>query len=282
MKHILLPTDFSENSWNAIQYAIQLYKKEPCKFYLLNAYTSVIYNVGFGLETTAQYALNDAAKKISTENLEKLHNSILKKFPSLKTHEFELVSKFNTLVFAIKEVVESEDIDLIIMGTKGATGAKEVLFGSNTVHAFNNIHCPILAIPSGFTYEAPKEILFPTDLSVNYNETRLNLLREIAVAHNSRVNALHVSTGYDLTEFQQQNESALKSYFKGVAYLFHDVESMEVPEAINKFQIRYKINLLAMINNKHSFFENLFFKNSINKIGFHLNIPFLVLSGKKR
>ena len=49
MKNILLPTDFSENSWNAIKYALQLFKTETCKFYLLNAYTPIIYDVEYVL-----------------------------------------------------------------------------------------------------------------------------------------------------------------------------------------------------------------------------------------
>ena len=52
---------------------------------------------------------------------------------------------------------------------------------------------------------------------------------------------------------------------------------MNVDEAINKFQISTKTNMLVMINNKHSFFENLFFQSKLKQIGFHLNIPFLVI-----
>ena len=37
-KNILIPTDFSENAWNALSYALNLFKDEKCTFYLLNAY----------------------------------------------------------------------------------------------------------------------------------------------------------------------------------------------------------------------------------------------------
>ena len=43
-------------------------------------------------------------------------------------------------------VVEDKAIDYVVMGTKGATGAKEVLFGSNTVHVFKKVKCPVLAL----------------------------------------------------------------------------------------------------------------------------------------
>ena len=59
--------------------------------------------------------------------------------------------------------------------------------------------------------------------------------------------------------------------------MFHSVSNQKVTEAIQNFQLKTRINLLVMINNKHSFFEKLFFKPVNNEIGFHLNIPFLVI-----
>ncbi|WCO02854.1 universal stress protein [Psychroserpens ponticola] len=281
MKQILLPTDFSDNSWNALKYAIKLFKEETCTFHLLNTYTPIIYNVEYVLGYPAQFGLGDAIRETSEKNLSQLLVRISKEFDTNPNHNFETISKFDTLISGIKEFIYKHPIDLIVMGTKGATGAEEVLFGSNTVHVFKEIKYPILAIPSKFKFETPHEILFPTDLEVNFKDSQLNILKEIAVLNHSRVNAIHVSTGYSLTDFQENNKSNLESIFKNTAYLFHNIKSMNITDAINHFQVKHKINLLVMINNKHSFFENLFFKNTIKQIGFHLNIPFLVMPSKK-
>lgn len=281
MKHILLPTDFSDNSLNAITYAIQLYKDKLCTFYLFNTYTPIIYNVEHVLGYTAQYELGDTIRNASQENLKELKTKLKQEFPNNTNHKFKTLSKFNTLVSGIKEFLDTQETDLIIMGTKGVTGAAEVLFGTNTVHVFKEIKCPVLAIPSNFEYENPHEVLFPTDLEINYNNTQLNVLKEIAIAKNSRINAMHVATGYDLTEQQISNKLELEAFFKDTSFLYHELKSKNVSEAINQFQIKAKINLLAMINNKHSFFENLFFQSKLNQIGFHLNIPFLVIPAFK-
>src|SRR5690606_5096097 len=279
MKNILLPTDFSDNSWNAIVYALKLYDGEECKFHLFNVYTPAIYHVEYVLSYPAQYGLVDAVRETALQGLNEIVDRISKEFTN-PNHTFETVAWFDTLVFGVKELVDERHIDLIVMGTKGATGAKEVLFGSNTVQVLKRVKCPILAIPSGFEYESPHEILFPTDLEVNFQKTAIDLLAEMAATHHSRINAMHVSTGYGLTEIQEQHKKELENIFKNTAYLFHDVESMEVVDAINTFQMKHKINLLAMVNNKHSFFENIFFKNTVNQIGFHLNIPLLVIPSK--
>ena len=277
MKNILLPTDFSDNSWNAIKYGIQLYKDDECTFHLFNTYIPIVYHVEYMPIYPAQFGLGDAIREASLQGLDRFMDRISKEFKNNPNHKFETIARFDTLVLGIKELIDERHIDLIIMGTKGATGAKEILLGSNTVQVFKNIKCPILAIPSDFEYEPPLEILFPTDLEVDYQKTSLDLLVDIAVMHHSRINVMHVSTGYDLTEVQEGHKMTLKNMFKNTAYLFRDVESMEIVEAVNKFQVKHRINMLAMINNKHSFFENLFFKNTINQIGFHLNIPFLVI-----
>ena len=280
MKHILLPTDFSDNSWNAIKYAIQLFKKETCTFHLLNTYTPVIYNVEYVLGSPAQFGLEDIARNTSQDNLSKLVDRISNEFEDNPQHTFETYSRFNTLIPGINDFMEKHPIDLIVMGTQGATGAKEILFGSNTVHVFKDIKCPTLAIPSDFEYETPHELLFPTDLEVDYNHSQLKILIDIAIANHSRLNALHVSTGYELTEVQHKNKLELEHLFTKTAFIYHEVRSMNIIEAIGAFQIKHKINLLAMINNKHSMFENLFFRSTINSIGFHLTVPFLVLPSK--
>lgn len=279
MKKILLPTDFSENSWNAIKYALQLFKNEPCKFYLLNTYTPAIYHVEYVMIEPAQFGMLDAVKNKSLKNLDHFETRIKKEFKN-KKHTIESISVFNTLILEIKEIVNKKAIDYVVMGTKGATGASGILFGSNTVHAFKNVKCPILAIPENFEFETPHEILFPTDYEIDYKDYHIKPIVNILSNYNSRLNILHATYGYELSEKQKTNKIKLEKLLKKTTQLFHSVSGQTVAEAINNFQLKARINLLIMINNKHSFFENLFFKNTINQIGFHLNIPFLVIPSK--
>jgi nucleotide-binding universal stress UspA family protein len=226
------------------------------------------------------YELVDTMKNSSEKGLKKLMNKIKKNFNN-PNHIFSQISSFNTLLLEIDELLKGNVIDYIIMGTKGATGAKEILFGTNTVHVFKNAKCPVLAIPSEFVFEKPYEILFPSDYELNFQDNHLEPIKNIASLYNSRINILNVSYGYDLTEKQEQNKLKLERYFKKMAYLFHSYSNQEVPEAIANFQLKTRVNLLVMINNKHSFFKNLFFKSTINQIGFHLNIPLLVIPSIK-
>jgi len=279
MKKILLPTDFSDNSWNAIKYALNLFKDEECNFHLLNTYTPLIYNIEYMEVSTAQFGLVDAMKETSKNGLEKLQKRIEEEFRNSK-HTFTKISSFNTLTNEIKELHEGHAMDFIVMGTKGATGAKEILLGSNTIHVIKNAKCPVLAIPSDFLFEIPHEILFPSDYNIDFQIKHVQSILDIAKIYHSKINILNVSFGYDLASNQVLNKQKLEKYFKKATCVFHSVNHNSVEEAITKFQLNAPVNLLVMINNKHSFFENLFFKSTINHIGFHLNIPFLVIPSK--
>ncbi len=277
MIHILVPTDFSENAQNAINYAQKLFEEERCTFYLLNTYTPIIYTYDVQMNVGGYVGdLMNTIKKNSEDQLEKLQH----KFSNEK-HTVETISSFNTLTDEVRHLVTKHDIDIIIMGTKGATGAKEVLFGSNTIHLIKKGTCPVLAIPDGYFFEKPSDILFPTDFRVHYTENQLRFLKTIARIYKSKINILHVSYGRELNEVEITNKMKLEKLLLDFNDTYYNERDQEITEAINEFQKERYVQLLMMINNKHSFFENLFFKPVIHQIGFHLNIPFLVIPSKK-
>lgn len=276
MKKIILTTDFSDNAYNAIKYAVQLFKDVEVTFYLINTYTPAIYQAEYVIHSPAQIGLGDVYQENSLAQLVELMEKLEKEFKNPK-HTFVPHSAFNGLVEEVLDMVAKENADLVIMGTQGATGAKEILLGTNTVHVIKRATCPMIAIPSEFEYEIPKEILFPTDFEVDYQKEQLQQLLDIAENHMSSIEVIHASTGYELTENQLNNKQKLDSVLTKTAHLFHDLPSQGVIDAINNFQMKKRMNFLVMIQNKHTFLERLFIEPVIKKIGFHVNIPFMVI-----
>ncbi|MBJ7882056.1 universal stress protein [Gelidibacter salicanalis] len=276
MKNILLPTDFSENSWNAISYAMHLFKDEVCTFYLLNTYTPVIYHVEYVLGYPAQFGLQDTIRNTAQQHLETLKQRIQDTFGDNPDHEIQDMARFDSLISGIIEFTDTHTIHMIVMGTKGATGAKEVLFGSNTVQVFKNVKCPVLAIPEGFAYNSPTTILFPTDYGIVYQTSQFKSLLTLAKTQTSKIDILHVLTS-PLSEVQLKNKASLEQLMSQENHEFNEVSGDDVMQAIINFQAQKPIDLLVMINNKKSFFENIFFKSTVNQIGFHLTVPFLVM-----
>jgi len=276
MKKILLPTDFSDNAYNAIKYAVELFKNDECTFYLLNTYTPVIYDAEYVLYSPSHLTLGMIYKKNSQKGLAKVEKKIKKAFPNSK-HKWELISSFNMLNDEIKEQVNEKKIDLVVMGTKGATGADMILFGTHTVHAIKKGTCPVLAIPSGYKFETLKNILFPTDYFLNFSDKHLKFLKALSRKHTAKLHILNVFFGIPLEPEQEKTKKFLEDYFKNIPHTFYSIEKGSVPEAIDDFQKNNPVDLLVMVNNKHSFFENILFRPVVNEIGFHVKIPFLVI-----
>lgn len=281
MRRILLPTDFSANAMNAIRYAMQLFKNSSCEFYLLHTYTPAAYNVGSMSDSYSALELQKIMKQNAERSMNATQKTIEEEFDTSR-FQFHSIISFNMLIFEIQDVVAEKGIDLIVMGTKGATGAQEIFLGTHTMYTIKKVKCPVLAVPSEFGFEEPKEILFPTDYRFGKSNPFLTLLREVCDLHIARLHIMNAYYGIPLDEEQKEMKAYLDGYFKDNAHLFHIAENTDVLGAIEKFQLKNKINLLVMIHNRHNFFENLLFKPVINQVAYHTNIPFLVIPSEER
>ncbi|HLT33739.1 MAG TPA: universal stress protein [Aquaticitalea sp.] len=275
MRRILLPTDFSDNSLDAIQYALLIFKNLKCSFYLLHTYMPPIYNSEYLIGSPGQIGLGDVIQETSKTQLEDLKSRLENQYDNPK-HSFIVHTAFNTLLNEVIETLVSENIDLVVMGTQGATGAQEILFGTNTSHVIKKAKCPVLAVPPKFKYEALKDILFPTDYEIGYGKEKFKLLITLARQHRSRIHVMHVSTGNELSIVQKNHKEDLQKLL-GDNTLLHDTPNDSIITAINAFLAKEQIDLLVMVQNKHTFFERLFIEPIIKKISFHIRVPFLVI-----
>lgn len=279
MKKILLPTDFSENAWNAAYYAITLYKNEECIFYLLNTYTPVIVHSRFMAATKPKGELENTVRSNSEKGLEKLLKKIKTTF-NYPGHTFKTISSFYLLTDKIKDIVEEENINLIVTGTKGASGVNEIFMGSNTVRIIKAITgCPILAIPEKFEFFAPTEIALTTDFNRFYAKSELEPLIEMAITFNAVIRVVHVKNDADeLTEIQQFNLEMLKKYLGSVEHYLHKVSKLNsISKTLEVFGNELNIHLLAMLNFQHSFIEKITREPVVKRLAFHTQIPLLVI-----
>lgn len=196
---------------------------------------------------------------------------------NVSKHTFVTHTAFNSLTDEITSISQKENIDFIVMGTQGATGAKEILFGSNTVHVIQKSDIPILAVPSSFEYEPPRNILFPTDYEVDYKKVNLDFLLKFSRLWHSKLHIMHVTAPEGLNIDQTDHKTYLQGKLLEHNHKFYDLPDQELIEAINGFQQETPVEMLAMVKNKHTFLERLFVEPIIKNIGFHSKVPFLVL-----
>ena len=276
-KRILLPTDFSKNAWNAIKYASELYKTESVEFFILNAFKVESYDIESILVAKPGDKEFDEALGQSEKDLSKVLKmiEIKKAYPN---HSYFSMSIFDTPLDAIKTAVELKDIDLVVMGTKGATDAKSVIYGSNTIDVMEKVrNCPVLAIPNIAKYTEPEEIVFPTSFKTHYKRRELKYLYEIAKITNSAISILHINTEKQLTDLQKQNKAFLEDFLDGIDYSFQWLDNVNVNEGLEEFVRRRGSDMIVFINKKHAFLDSIFTRPLVKDLGTSSHIPVLVL-----
>lgn len=281
MRTILIPTDFSTNAMQAIAYAMQLYKCERTKFYFLHAYADEVYGPFKKNSDESMEAKKNTTQKIVDESLKKIVAQVTAKYHNPK-HSFEAVSVFESLIDAVNDFANQINVDLVIMGTQGQTSSKKITFGSHTVQVFKYVQCPVLAIPENFEYQQLKKIVFPTDYMLPYKRRELKLLNTLAAEFKSQVHCLYISDFEDLSHRQIDNKRFLQESLPNAYLFFERTPVKNKGEAIMEYIFEKDINLLVMVNARHSFLEDTLYRSTIDEIGLNPKIPFLVMQNLAR
>ncbi len=279
MKRVLIPTDFSDNAWNAIKYGLSLFKEEACTFYLLNTYTPAIAHSRFMAASMDQGLLNNTAAQSSKNGLAKVLERIHKEFPN-NNHSFKTISSFSLLIDEVLETISENEIDLVLAGTKGSSGLEEVFMGSNAVRIIKAVKdCPVLAIPQDFDFVKPTEIAFATDFNRFYTISELKPVIDLATSFGATVRIVHVQYEIKaLTELQQFNLSMLRKYLGDVEHYVHTVTELNsVSKTLETFAVELDIHLLAMLQYQHSYMERLTREPVVKRVAFHTHTPLLVI-----
>lgn len=278
MKKILLPTDFSDNAWNAIFTALKLYTDVKCKFLLLHAFEPKAMNMLGQKSQQRLGVIYDSLAQHSARELDKIM-SYLNQNHHNPNHSFESISKSDTLEVSVKELISARDIDLVVMGTQGATGAKEIFMGSNTVKVLKQLkNISIIAVPTVFNFQKLKTLVFPTDYTRKHEKFELLPMIELTKLWHTAIRVIHIGEEFILTNVQKTNMKILEERLANSNYSLHKL-GMEtnVAKSIEQYVNDTRADLLAMVRYRHHFWERIIGEPVIKKIAFHSVVPVLFL-----
>lgn len=276
MRAILLPTDFSKNSINAIHYAVKLFELDECNFYILNVQKASQFIsddlMSVSTSATIYNTLVDAAKKSIINIISQIEKSY-----NNENHTFHSLVDYDNFIDSINQNSKLYGIDLIVMGTKGATGFEKVLFGSNTVHVMQRCDLPVLAIPEGCKFKKLDVIAFTTSFSSTYAMENLETLNYLINVYKAKLNLVHVITEPDFEEELYSNLVFFQSNFINMAFDRIILKENDIYKTIHKYIIKNDIKMISMFRKKHSFVERLFTRHTLETFGFNIDVPFLVM-----
>jgi nucleotide-binding universal stress UspA family protein len=274
MMKIFIPVDFSISSTNAVHYASKLADKLHAEIVLLHVVFmegpphAAMLNTHYVEEVIAASANRDCLQLIQELKAE-----------NKDLHVSHVVIKGYPLAAVIEEYAVTYGCDLIVIGTKGASGVAKVLMGSNAAAVISNSSIPVITVPGQATFKTIKQIVYASDLTAVQPEMK-TLLR-FARLFDATLHILHIippgsAIPADRTKIKQALIARYKYPRITVHYYFHE----DVKEGIEEFLLKSKGDLLALFSHKPSFFEKLFGKSVTRELSFHSMTP--LLSIRKR
>ncbi|PIF00118.1 MAG: universal stress protein UspA [Maribacter sp.] len=285
MRNILIPTDFSDDAYNALFYASKLFKSKTCNFYLLNAYSGSTPLSGGNTDVVDgkvhRKGLLGQLKNESHEKLERTFHRINldHKRPN---HTYKLIPMKKDLTEAVSETIDEYGIDLVVMGNKGGSNGLGVYLGSSTTKILATIkNCPVLAVPMNADFQIPYEIAFATDYKRPYTTKVLDPIKSMAKHCGSAIRILHINEEERLSKAQKSNLETLEAYLDTIPNSVHWMPNFtSKTKAIQVFLDELGIGMLAIVNYEHGFLEKLLKEPIIKKLAFNIDIPFLVIPDK--
>jgi nucleotide-binding universal stress UspA family protein len=278
MKTILLPIDYSPDAWNAVFTAFKLFRATECRFLLLNTYEPSLVNV-----------LGDHGEKrlgMIYESLEEESRGKMKKvLEELSVHELNPGAEIKTLcapgdlIAEVKKLVGKDRADIIVMGTKGATGAERVFMGSNTVRMITHIsNRPVLAVPGAYNFQQLRKVVLPTDFMHYYEPFELQPLLDLAGQWKAEIHTVHAGREFKLNPTQVSNKDVLRTRLKGLSSKFVEIPlKTHIADAIRSYAQKEEADLIALVQHRHNFFEAFTKEKVVKRIAFDTQIPLLVL-----
>jgi len=267
---VLLPTDRSANATHALNYALNLFKDQEVTFVLFQAFDVPVYT---DMPMPIEEFGSDELERVLTKDAQELNT----RFSDTK-FKFEALVVAGSLSFNISELVSEKNIDLIVMGTKGASGLAAAVIGTNTADAIQASNCPLIAVPEIAPIAGPKNILFATDNKGLSNSELLKPMMEIARRFNAKIHLMNVLDEGKMTSVDEAVAGLkLDNILEDIEHDFHFENSNDKAGAIEQFVETHSIDMLAAVPRRNNFFDSIFHRSVTRKLALHSKVPLLVM-----
>jgi nucleotide-binding universal stress UspA family protein len=274
MKKILFPTDFSEAAKEAFEFALPMAKRLDCELHFLHVYhytmTGSMY-VPDALRDALEVELEEEAEKQLKHYEEKIREE--KGITDVKVIDHLAYGFAQDLIL---QHAKDLDIDLIVMGTTGATSALGRLVGSVTAGVMAEAPCPVLAIPQGVTYRPIEHIAYASSFEDGETDV-FEQLADFTECLGAQLACVHIrKTGESLDD---PEVAAFDRYFlsqvKQRDLEYYMLEHEEIGEALEQFLSINKTDVLAMLTHRRSLLGKLVKPSLTRDMVLRAHVPLL-------
>lgn len=271
MKKIIVPTDFSETSWNATAYAFGLAEEMNGVINLMHCYLPSAVDVNTLTENTI--------KEMKEEQLNEFYEKVSTQWVGEKS-KHPTISKTFKMGFPVEEIVrlaKKEDA-FIVMGSTGDTGAFKKFFGSISTTVAHRSEQPVFIIPPKAIYKEITKIAYACEAD-EVPDMHMHTINKLADSFGASIRLVHVEKKDEMDMYFDLIK-VWKEHYPNADVENHFVQADEVNEGLNDFVDDQGVDLLVMVHKKRGFLDDLFHKSHTKQMSINSKTPLLVLQSK--
>lgn len=272
--HILVPVDFSDCADNAFRYALEVAKKHQSKIHVLSVAQSVAYATEYPMAVDYFSKIEDVKTSLEEFALKMkadLSEDIDCVFEAL---EGDVVSN-------IIDYTKESSIDLIIMGTMGASGAIDKFFGSNSAFVVEKAECPVIVVPNSYEFGTGiQDVVLAYDYKDILSHKELDTLCGLMRTFKANLEVLKVVNSHrEVTPEEEEAVKNIDDYFhqNQVQFKYAHVRCDDVIKGINHHVKMENVDMMVVIPQEHKFLDRLFHKSVSKELLFEPKVPVMVL-----
>jgi nucleotide-binding universal stress UspA family protein len=262
MQTVLTPTDFSDASLNAVNYAADMAIALNASLLILHVIELPInlnhFNYkGCGAEVEAEQKLNHLKEEITKRTSGKIYVQTKQVIGLIENEITKMCSYKNPVA--------------VVMAAKGASMKDHLFMDSITVYLSKNLKYPIIIVPPGMHHKPIHKILLATDLENIYNLPVETIIKITSVL-NAQLDIVHVYNEEDKCEVMVSRMTELVYYLESLDPQFHFVYNPNVYKGVIDFAKENHSDIILTFPKKHQFFH----KSQSKQLVF--NAPFTVMT----
>ncbi|MEX2592771.1 MAG: universal stress protein [Anditalea sp.] len=271
---ILCPTDFSECSLNAIEYAAKLGEKFEARLIIFHVPNKEDYMKLFSKNREEQDFLSFAKNKLETLVQEVQKESL---HQGLKSCEgiIQEGKTINTII----EYADEIKVDLIVMGTEGINDFKQNYIGTRSSQVIQHASQDVFIIPRKVFFKKPRKLVFATDY-IEEDKLVIQKVVKLASLFDSEIDIVHVGTKIRTIDkaLHQTMVAEIQPFvhYEKVNYVLKSYRD-EPGLGLESYLITAKGDVLITFSRKKSWFEQIFTQNLSKKMSYFINKPLLVI-----
>lgn len=256
MKTILFPTDFSENAVHASRYAGMMAKLFDANVILLHVYHIPMvpaYNTSFEVKDAVSQNENEIKQQLQTFATEFRMDSNLASERIIQKVEYGFASE-KTI-----EIANSMNVDMIVMGTKGASNMLDKWLGTHAQDVMAKAECPVFTIPNDVSIEFPQRILYAADFKDDEIHAVQKVL-DIAKPLGATCKVVHIHEEFEpnIGHAVEETIKELEQNFKEDDVTVQQFHRDDTIEGLETYMKTYEPDILALAIHEKSFLDNIF------------------------